>query len=130
VRVDDLRKHVMHAEYVQVSASVCAQVQVARHRGGRVIAVGTTSVRALETAAAQGSLAPYTGETCLFITPGYHFQCVDALLTNFHLAESTLLMLVCALAGHAPVLNAYHHAVNQRYRFFSYGDAMFVQKFK
>ena len=128
VRVDDLAEHRMHAERVVVPAQVCAQVAATRARGGRVIAVGTTVVRALESAAAGGALAPFDGETALFITPGYRFRVVDALLTNFHLPESTLLMLVCAFGGYAPVMAAYRHAVQQEYRFFSYGDAMFVER--
>jgi len=126
IRVDDIRQHTMHSERLQVSAEVCEQVKATRARGGRVIAVGTTSVRALETASAEGVIKPYEGETRLFITPGYRFVSVDALLTNFHLPESTLLMLVCAFAGQSLVLAAYRHAVAQQYRFFSYGDAMFI----
>lgn len=128
VRVDDLSQHVMHAEYLRVSATVCEQVRAARARGGRVIAIGTTSVRALETASENGVITPFEGETRLFITPGYQFRSVDALLTNFHLPESTLLMLVCAFAGQESVLAAYRHAVAQQYRFFSYGDAMFTER--
>lgn len=129
VRVDNLAEHKMHAEQVEVTAEVVAQVHAARARGKRVIAVGTTSVRALESAAAAtGELLPYQGDTCLFITPGYQFRCIDALITNFHLPESTLLMLVCALGGQEAVLAAYRHAVEQKYRFFSYGDAMFITK--
>lgn len=128
VRVDDLARHRMHAERVMVSAEVCAQVAATRARGGRVVAVGTTVVRALESAAADGTLEPFDGETTLFITPGYDFRVVDALLTNFHLPESTLLMLVCAFGGYAPVMAAYRHAVQEGYRFFSYGDAMFVER--
>jgi S-adenosylmethionine:tRNA ribosyltransferase-isomerase len=127
VRADDLDAHHMHSEVMSVSAGLCAQVAQARGRGGRVVAVGTTSVRALESAAAGGTLAPYEGETRLFIRPGHRFQVVDALLTNFHLPESSLLMLVCAFAGRHSVLDAYRHAVGRRYRFFSYGDAMFVE---
>lgn len=126
VRCDALEEHRMHAEYLEVSEQVCAQVTAARARGGRVIAVGTTSVRALESAGADGELKPFTGETRLFILPGYRFRSVDGLITNFHLPESTLLMLVCAFAGREPVLAAYHHAVAQEYRFFSYGDAMLI----
>jgi S-adenosylmethionine:tRNA ribosyltransferase-isomerase len=126
IRVNDINQHTMHAEYLQVSQQVCEQVQATRARGGRVIAVGTTCVRALETASYDGIIKPYEGETRLFITPGYHFHSVDALLTNFHLPESTLLMLVCAFAGQKQVLAAYRHAVAQQYRFFSYGDAMFM----
>ncbi len=128
VRVENLEDHVMHAEWVDVPETVCRQIEETRRRGGRVIAVGTTSVRSLETAAAEGMLRPYSGDTRLFITPGYEFRVVDALLTNFHLPESTLLMLVCAFAGYEPVMAAYRHAVEQRYRFFSYGDAMFLTR--
>jgi S-adenosylmethionine:tRNA ribosyltransferase-isomerase len=127
VRVDDLARHQMHAERVVVPAGTCAAVAACRARGGRVVAVGTTAVRALEGAAAGGALAPFTGDTRLFITPGFQFRVVDALVTNFHLPESTLLMLVCAFAGRGQVLEAYRHAVAARYRFFSYGDAMFVE---
>lgn len=126
VRVSDLRDHRMHAERVEVAEPVCRAVAACRERAGRVIAVGTTSVRSLEAAAAGGELRPFNGETDLFITPGYRFRVVDALITNFHLPESTLLMLVCAFGGYEPVLEAYRHAVETRYRFFSYGDAMFV----
>lgn len=127
VRVDDLSQHRMHAERVTVSAALAAAVAAAKARGGRVVAAGTTVVRALETAAAEtGVVQPYQGETRLFITPGYVFRAVDALLTNFHLPESTLLMLVCAFGGFERVIAAYRHAVEQRYRFFSYGDAMWL----
>jgi S-adenosylmethionine:tRNA ribosyltransferase-isomerase len=126
VRVENLDEHVMHAEWVEVSEEVCAKIEQTRARGGRVVAVGTTSVRSLETAAAGGECRPYSGDTRLFITPGYPFRVVDALFTNFHLPESTLLMLVCAFAGYQPVMNAYAHAVEKGYRFFSYGDAMFL----
>lgn len=128
VRADPIEEHVMHSEYAVVSEQVCAQIQAARARGGRVIAVGTTSVRALESAARGGELQPLHGETDIFIYPGYRFRCVDALITNFHLPESTLLMLVCAFAGKEQVLAAYRHAVARQYRFFSYGDAMFLTK--
>jgi S-adenosylmethionine:tRNA ribosyltransferase-isomerase len=128
VRADDVRDHRMHAELVEVPLETCAAVAACRLRGGRVIAVGTTVVRALESAArAQGRLAPFAGDTRLFITPGDRFHVVDALLTNFHLPESTLLMLVCAFAGREHVLRAYRHAVAGKYRFFSYGDAMLVE---
>ncbi|MFP4079759.1 MAG: tRNA preQ1(34) S-adenosylmethionine ribosyltransferase-isomerase QueA [Ectothiorhodospira sp.] len=126
VRVQDPKDHVMHAEWVRVDPKTCEQVAACRARGGRVVAVGTTSVRCLETAASGGALAPFQGDTRLFITPGYRFRVVDALLTNFHLPESTLLMLVCAFAGREAVLSAYAHAVARHYRFFSYGDAMFL----
>jgi len=128
VRVENLDEHVMHSEWLQVDERVCAQVAETRRRGGRVVAVGTTSVRSLETAAASGELRPYTGETRLFIRPGYEFRVVDVLLTNFHLPQSTLLMLVCAFAGYDEVMRAYAHAVEQGYRFFSYGDAMLLER--
>lgn len=128
VRADDLREHRMHPEYVSVSASLCEQARSARARGGRIVAVGTTVVRSLESAAACGELQAFAGETRLFIYPGYRFRTVDAMVTNFHLPESTLLMLVCAFGGYEPVMKAYRHAVAQRYRFFSYGDAMFITR--
>jgi S-adenosylmethionine:tRNA ribosyltransferase-isomerase len=128
VRVEDLQQHRMHAERISVSDETCKAIANTKARGGRVVAVGTTCVRSLEAAAAQsGSLQPFEGETRLFITPGYRFRVVDALFTNFHLPESTLLMLVCAFGGYEEILSAYRHAVAQRYRFFSYGDAMFVE---
>ncbi len=128
VRVAHIADHRMHAERVSVPAETCARVAACRARGGRVVAVGTTSVRSLETAARDGTLRPFEGDTRLFITPGYRFRVVDLLLTNFHLPESTLLMLVCALGGHERVMAAYRHAVAARYRFFSYGDAMLVER--
>jgi S-adenosylmethionine:tRNA ribosyltransferase-isomerase len=128
VRVDELAEHRMHAERVTVNAEVCAAIERTRAAGKRVIAVGTTVVRSLESAVQQGQLAPFSGETRLFITPGFHFSVVDALVTNFHLPESTLLMLVCAFAGYDAVMHAYRHAVTERYRFFSYGDAMFLER--
>jgi S-adenosylmethionine:tRNA ribosyltransferase-isomerase len=127
VRVEVVAEHQMHAEMFEVPAATCAAVAAARRRGGRVVAVGTTAVRSLESAAAPGELRPTQGETRLFITPGSRFRVVDALITNFHLPESTLLMLVAAFAGTANVLAAYRHAVSAGYRFFSYGDAMFVE---
>ena len=126
VRVQDLSQHVMHAEYVEVSPEVCAAVTACKARGGRVVAVGTTSVRSLESAAQSGQLQPFYGDTRLFITPGYRFQVVDAMITNFHLPESTLLMLVSAFVGYENIMDAYKYAINQQYRFFSYGDAMFL----
>ena len=126
VRCENVEDHRMHAEYLEVSAEVCAAVARTRERGGRVVAVGTTAVRSLETAAADGALKPFRGDSRIFIYPGYGFRVIDGLVTNFHLPESTLLMLVAALAGREPVLNAYRHAVRERYRFFSYGDAMLV----
>ncbi len=126
VRTDAVGAHVMHAEFVEVGAAACEAIAAARARGARVIAIGTTVVRALESAAGAGSLAPYLGDSSLFIVPGFNFRVVDAMLTNFHLPESTLLMLVSAFAGREAVLAAYRHAVDRQYRFFSYGDAMFV----
>lgn len=116
----------MHREWLNVGAGLVEQIRRTREHGGRVVAVGTTVVRALESAARDGQLAPFAGETQIFIFPGYRITTVDALLTNFHLPESTLLMLVSAFAGREFVLDAYRHAVEQRYRFFSYGDAMLV----
>jgi S-adenosylmethionine:tRNA ribosyltransferase-isomerase len=127
-REEDLDLHRMHSERVHVSAQTCQAVQRTRQRGGRIVAVGTTAVRSLEAAASTGQLTALDGETALFIRPGFQFQVVDALLTNFHLPQSTLLMLVCAFGGQAPVMAAYAHAVAQRYRFFSYGDCMFLQR--
>ncbi|MFJ1300990.1 tRNA preQ1(34) S-adenosylmethionine ribosyltransferase-isomerase QueA [Pseudomonadota bacterium AL_CKDN230030165-1A_HGKHYDSX7] len=136
VRVDNLSDHIMHAEWYTVPPETVAAIEHARQAGGRVIAVGTTSVRALESAAAhsqaQNAAGPAgigasSGDTRLFITPGYTYHVVDALLTNFHLPQSTLLMLVSALAGVEPIRRAYAHAVAERYRFFSYGDAMFIE---
>jgi S-adenosylmethionine:tRNA ribosyltransferase-isomerase len=126
VRTERVEEHRIHAEWMKVSAQACAAVARCRERGGRVVAVGTTSVRALETAAARGALEPYEGESRLFIYPGFRFRVVDAMVTNFHLPQSSLLMLVCAFAGRDATLAAYRHAVAERYRFFSYGDAMFV----
>jgi S-adenosylmethionine:tRNA ribosyltransferase-isomerase len=128
VRADDLRDHRMHSERVIVNAETCAAIERAKSRNGRVIAVGTTVVRSLESAAQGGRPEPFAGETRLFITPGFEFKVVGALLTNFHLPESTLLMLVCAFGGYDAVMRAYRHAVQARYRFFSYGDAMFVER--
>lgn len=126
VRVDDITQHIMHAEYIEVSQTVCDQVLTARARGSRVVAVGTTSVRSLESASADGTIAPFYGDSEIFIYPGYRFKSVDAIFTNFHLPESTLIMLISAFAGREQVLAAYGAAVQERYRFFSYGDAMFV----
>jgi S-adenosylmethionine:tRNA ribosyltransferase-isomerase len=131
IRVDDVREHRMHSEWLNVGAALVEQVRATRARGGRVIAVGTTVVRALESAIrmnedGDGELKPFAGETQIFIFPGYRIRSVDALVTNFHLPESTLLMLVSAFAGKARVMAAYEHAVRERYRFFSYGDAMLL----
>ena len=118
----------LHAERLEVTAELCAAVAACRGRGGRVIAVGTTATRGLETAGESGELRPLRGETSLFIRPGYQFRIVDAMVTNFHLPGSSLLMLVCAFGGTERVLAAYRHAVASRYRFFSYGDAMFLER--
>lgn len=126
VRVEDIRQHRMHAEYVEVNEALCAAVRHCRERGGRVVAVGTTSVRCLESASDAEGIRPFAGDTDIFIYPGYRFRCVDALITNFHLPESTLLMLVSAFAGKAHIAYAYQQAIAHEYRFFSYGDAMFL----
>ncbi len=126
VRTDDIEDHQMHAEYLEVDAALCDQVARAKAQGGRVVAVGTTAVRALETAAAGGKLAPFQGDSRIFIYPGYSFRVVDAMVTNFHLPESTLIMLVSAFAGRESIMAAYAEAVAEGYRFFSYGDAMFI----
>lgn len=131
VRTQKLSEHIMHAERWTVPAATLEAINEARCAGGRVVAVGTTSIRALESAAALGAnvnSGTLQGDTRLFITPGYQFSLVDALITNFHLPQSTLLMLVSALAGTSPIQRAYAHAVQSRYRFFSYGDAMFIEK--
>lgn len=128
VRVSNIALHQMHAEYLSISAEVCQKINATKANGKRVIAVGTTSMRALETACQNGTMMPYQGDTQIFIYPGYEFQCADVLITNFHLPHSTLLMLVCAFAGHEQVLHAYGEAVRQLYRFYSYGDAMWVEK--
>ncbi len=132
VRVDDVTRHAMHSEWIQVGPELVDQVDRTRAAGGRVVAVGTTVVRALESAwrtsdaVPDGALQPFTGDTRIFIYPGYRIRSVDALVTNFHLPESTLLMLVSAFAGKERIFDAYRHAVEQRYRFFSYGDAMLL----
>ena len=127
LRVERLEDHVMHHEWYEIDAETCRQIAETRERGGRVVAVGTTVVRTLEAVMKDGLPEPGRGETNLFITPGYQFRCVDALLTNFHLPESTLLMLVCAFAGYSRIMQAYQHAIAQGYRFYSYGDAMFIE---
>ncbi len=126
LREEHIEKNRLHAERVEVTRSCVDAVHETRARGGRVIAVGTTSVRSLECASASGELLPFSGETDLFITPGYAFRSVDAMITNFHLPQSSLLMLVAAFAGRQRILDAYAHAVREKYRFFSYGDAMFL----
>jgi S-adenosylmethionine:tRNA ribosyltransferase-isomerase len=130
VRSSNLAEHVMHRERFEVDAAAVAAIARARARGGRIVAVGTTSLRALEAAALRGPagapLVPAEGETDLFITPGFAFRVVDLLVTNFHLPKSTLLMLVAAFAGHERIRSLYAHAIAERYRFFSYGDAMLL----
>jgi S-adenosylmethionine:tRNA ribosyltransferase-isomerase len=126
LRREHIEENRLHAERVQVSSACCDAVKETRASGGRVIAVGTTAVRALECASREGRILPFRGETELFILPGYDFQSVDAMITNFHLPKSSLLMLVAAFAGRERILGAYAHAVRENYRFFSYGDAMFV----
>jgi S-adenosylmethionine:tRNA ribosyltransferase-isomerase len=126
VRADNIEDHQMHAEWLEVPQSACDAIAAAKARGGRVVAVGTTAVRSLETAAQGGEIKPYSGDSRIFIYPPYRFRAIDAMITNFHLPESTLLMLVSAFAGHEQTLAAYRHAVQQRYRFFSYGDAMLL----
>lgn len=126
VRTEHIEDHRIHREYLEVDERLCEQVRQCRDRGGRVIAVGTTAVRCLETAAREGQLLPFQGDTDIYIYPGYAFRIVDGMITNFHLPESTLIMLVSAFAGRENVLAAYREAVRERYRFFSYGDAMFI----
>lgn len=126
VRVENILEHKMHREIVRVSEAVCEQVKACKQRGGRVIAVGTTSVRSLESAARDRPFGAFEGDTDIFMYPGYEFQIVDAMITNFHLSESTLLMLVSAFAGRQRIFDAYKAAIEARYRFFSYGDAMFI----
>ncbi len=125
VRVNELESHQMHSEYMQISAETAEAINQCRSRGGRVFAVGTTVVRSLETFAQKG-FQSYCGETQIFIRPGYTFQCVNGILTNFHLPKTTLLMLVCAFGGYELVMEAYQTAIQARYRFFSYGDAMLL----
>ncbi len=133
VKVDEIADHIMHAEYVEVSDEVVAQIAKTKAGGGRVVAVGTTSVRSLESAAKASQekgevLSAFYGDTDIFITPGCEFKVIDALVTNFHLSESTLLMLVSAFSGYDHIMSAYQHAISEEYRFFSYGDAMFLTK--
>lgn len=126
VRASRIADHVMHSEWAEVSSEACEVIDRAKAAGGRVVAVGTTSLRALESAAASGSLRPFSGDTTLFISPGYQFRCVDALLTNFHLPKSSLLMLVAALTGLSLMRDVYADAIREQYRFFSYGDCMLI----
>ncbi len=128
VRVDDIKSHHMHAERYQIDEALVEQVKACREKGGRIIALGTTSLRALESACVGGELQIRNEETDIFIYPGYEFRCVDALITNFHLPKSTLLMLVSAFSGKEVIANAYQAAITEGYRFFSYGDAMFLEK--
>ena len=128
VRTEYVQDHRMHAEYVEVSTEICEQIAATHAARKRVIAVGTTVIRCLETAASSGELQPFAGETNLFITPGYRFRCVDALITNFHLPRSSLLMLICAFSGYRQIMQAYQYAISRQYRFLSYGDAMFIEK--
>ena len=133
VRVDNILEHQMHSEYAEVSQDVVDAIVQTKSAGGRVVAVGTTSVRSLESAAKAAKpnghlIAPFFDDTSIFIYPGYEFEVVDAMLTNFHLPESTLIMLVSAFAGQGNIFKAYQHAVDEKYRFFSYGDAMFLEK--
>lgn len=129
VRSETIYNHKMHSEYVEISPQVCEKIRDAKKRGGRIVAVGTTCVRSLEAATQEGEVVPYKGETDIFIYPGYKFKCIDAMITNFHLPRSTLLMLVCAFAGFDNVMSAYKTAIDEQYRFFSYGDAMFLSSF-
>jgi S-adenosylmethionine:tRNA ribosyltransferase-isomerase len=131
VRAERIAEHRMHSEWFEVSAETVTAIAAARARGGRIVAVGTTTLRALESAArtsAPGPLQPYTGDTDIFITPGFEFRVVDRLITNFHLPKSTLMMLVSAFAGHAHIRALYRHAIESRYRFFSYGDSMLLER--
>jgi len=126
IRAENIESHLMHSERVDVAVSVVERVKFCKQRGGRVVAIGTTTVRSLESAAVAGELQSFQGETDIFIHPGFEFKVVDAMVTNFHLPESTLLMLVSAFAGKEKILDTYRSAVENRYRFFSYGDAMFI----
>ena len=128
IRGENIENHRMHSEWYQVKGRVCEQVNAAKQAGKRVIAVGTTSVRCLEAATVNGRLKPFHGDTDIFIYPGFRFQTVDAIITNFHLPGSTLLLLVCAFAGRDNIMKAYRHSVEAEYRFFSYGDAMFLTR--
>ena len=128
VKTDDTENHKMHAEYGVISPETCAIINSAKHEGRRVIAVGTTSVRLLESAADEtGVLHPFCGETDIFITPGYKFRIIDMIITNFHLPKSTLFMLICAIAGTQRMKDAYAHAINEKYRFYSYGDSSILK---
>ena len=128
VKVDNINEHSMHSEWISVSKKTCDMIIETKNNGGRVVAVGTTSLRSLETIAIKPDLEAFQGDTDIFICPGYKFKLVDALITNFHLPKSTLLMLVCAFAGYSQIMDAYKEAINKKYRFYSYGDAMFLNK--
>jgi len=128
MKADDTADHKMHAEYGEVSEATAAALNAARAAGGRIVAVGTTSLRILESASASGQVQPFKGDTSIFITPGYEFQAVDMLLTNFHLPRSTLFMLVSAFSGLARMKAAYAHAIAEKYRFYSYGDACLLTR--
>jgi S-adenosylmethionine:tRNA ribosyltransferase-isomerase len=128
VRVDNIEEHHMHAEFIDVSQAVCDKIQQTHDRGGRVVAIGTTALRALEAASQSGKITPFVGDTDIFIYPGYQFLCVDALVTNFHLPKSSLLMLVSAFSGREHIRQAYDEAIKKQYRFFSYGDAMLLSR--
>lgn len=127
IRTKNIEDHKMHKEYINISEILCEQIINTKKNNGRIIAVGTTSARALETACQFGEIKPYEGDTDIFIYPGYQFRCIDALITNFHLPKSSLLLLICALAGHKNIMHAYQEAIQQQYRFFSYGDVMLIQ---
>lgn len=128
IRVENIKDHTMHAEYIEVKQTLCDQIKATKQRGGRVISVGTTSLRALESASQSGEIKEFYGETRIFIYPGYEFHAVDALITNMHLPSSTLLMLTCAFGGYERVMHAYREAVKNKYHFYSYGDAMLMQR--
>jgi S-adenosylmethionine:tRNA ribosyltransferase-isomerase len=128
IRVDNIKDHTMHSEYIEVKPELCEQIKAAKARGNRVISVGTTSLRALESASQSGEIQPFYGDTQIFIYPGYEFHAVDALITNMHLPSSTLLMLTCAFGGYNTVMHAYREAVKNNYHFYSYGDAMLISR--
>lgn len=126
IRTQNFAEHKMHKEYINVSEAICQQITTTKQNGGRIIAVGTTSARALESASLTGKIKPYNGDTDIFIYPGYKFNCVDALITNFHLPKTSLLLIISALAGKDNIIHAYQEAIQQKYRFFSYGDSMVI----
>ncbi|MFT5609249.1 MAG: S-adenosylmethionine:tRNA ribosyltransferase-isomerase, partial [Parvicella sp.] len=128
VKVDNVTEHQMHEEWIEVSQSLVDAVSETKKQGGRVIAVGTTTTRALESAAVGGVLQPLSGNTDIFIYPGFEFKVVDAMVTNFHLPKSTLLMMISAFSGKEAIFDAYQFAIESNYRFFSYGDAMFLER--